>query len=251
LSGLNVRLAGLTLTSLGFPLYTSTVTSAVGRELGRIWKEPCPPPSVVVTNAYFCAPLSGQPCTFTAFGYVKGCLGKNYTIVLTYLNSSNQFVGNCFTAVSNGNTNWSCSFTTSAPCNGAPYQVLASVVDNPGLIYPNEPGQSENREGNPVTQFLLPQDSVSGPCKERANDPKKAASFSANFVQAFVSCGNPGGNPPNAFTEGGIPSCQPPETYDEQAGSLHWEIEIAPKATSRIDYTFTVECPVGRDVHWE
>ena len=43
----------------------------------------------------------------------------------------------------------------------------------------------------------------------------------------------------------------PKPQLDEQAGSLHWEIEIAPKATSRIDYTFTVECPVGRDVHWE
>ena len=43
----------------------------------------------------------------------------------------------------------------------------------------------------------------------------------------------------------------PGPKLDEQAGKLHWEIEIAPKATSRIGYTFTVECPVGRDVHWE
>jgi uncharacterized protein (TIGR02231 family) len=43
----------------------------------------------------------------------------------------------------------------------------------------------------------------------------------------------------------------PKPALDEQTGNLHWEIEIGSKATSKITYTFTVECPVGRDVHWE
>lgn len=43
----------------------------------------------------------------------------------------------------------------------------------------------------------------------------------------------------------------PKAQLDEQTGRLHWDIEIAPRGTSRIVYSFTVECPVGRDVHWE
>ena len=38
------------------------------------------------------------------------------------------------------------------------------------------------------------------------------------MAAAYVSCGNPGGNAPNA-TIGGIPSCAPPETMNQQAGS--------------------------------
>src|SRR5882724_5419388 len=50
--------------------------------------------------------------------------------------------------------------------------------------------------------------------------PKKAASFKSNFVQAFVSCGNAGGNSPNTFAGGGAaPACRPPETFNQQAGS--------------------------------
>jgi len=49
--------------------------------------------------------------------------------------------------------------------------------------------------------------------------PKKAGGLKSNFVQAFVSCGNPGGNSPNTTTEGGVPTCKPPETFNEQAGS--------------------------------
>lgn len=49
--------------------------------------------------------------------------------------------------------------------------------------------------------------------------PKKAKKFQGSFVQAFVSCGNPGGNSPNTTTEGGVPTCQPPETFNEQAGN--------------------------------
>ena len=49
--------------------------------------------------------------------------------------------------------------------------------------------------------------------------PKKAGKFQSNFVQAFVSCGNVGGNSPNTTTEGNVPTCKPPETYNEQDGS--------------------------------
>ena len=50
--------------------------------------------------------------------------------------------------------------------------------------------------------------------------PKKAGKFQSNFVQAFVSCGNVGGNSPNTFAGGGAaPACKPPETFNEQAGS--------------------------------
>ena len=55
--------------------------------------------------------------------------------------------------------------------------------------------------------------------------PKKAKKFQGEFVQAFVSCGNAGGNSPNTTTEGNVPTCKPPETYNEQAGSppTGWE----------------------------
>lgn len=49
--------------------------------------------------------------------------------------------------------------------------------------------------------------------------PKKAGKFQGNFVQAFVSCGNAGGNSPNTTTEGGVPTCKPPETFSEQSGN--------------------------------
>jgi hypothetical protein len=49
--------------------------------------------------------------------------------------------------------------------------------------------------------------------------PKKAVKLQSNLVQAFVSCGNVGGNSPNTNTEGGVPTCQPPETFNEQQGS--------------------------------
>jgi hypothetical protein len=47
--------------------------------------------------------------------------------------------------------------------------------------------------------------------------PKKAGALKSSLTQAFVSCGNPGGNTPNATTESGVPSCAPSETYHEQA----------------------------------
>ena len=50
--------------------------------------------------------------------------------------------------------------------------------------------------------------------------PAKAGKLTSNLVQAFVSCGNPGGNTPNATTEGGtVPTCFPAETYNEKDGS--------------------------------
>ena len=50
--------------------------------------------------------------------------------------------------------------------------------------------------------------------------PAKAKQMKASLVQAFVSCGNLGGNPINATTEtGSTPSCFPAETYNEQGGS--------------------------------
>jgi hypothetical protein len=49
--------------------------------------------------------------------------------------------------------------------------------------------------------------------------PKRAKLILGQFVQAYVSCGNTGGNTPNTTTEGGVPACTPPETYNEQNGS--------------------------------
>jgi hypothetical protein len=40
-----------------------------------------------------------------------------------------------------------------------------------------------------------------------------------SLVQAYVGCGNPGGNPPNTINQGGVPACAPPETFNVQAGS--------------------------------
>src|ERR1051326_2933456 len=49
--------------------------------------------------------------------------------------------------------------------------------------------------------------------------PKKAKKFQSAFVQAFVSCGNVGGNSPNTAAGGGAaPACKPPETFNDQAG---------------------------------
>jgi hypothetical protein len=49
--------------------------------------------------------------------------------------------------------------------------------------------------------------------------PKKAQKFQGDLVAAFVSCGNAGGNTPNTATGGGVPACDPPETYNERAGN--------------------------------
>lgn len=49
--------------------------------------------------------------------------------------------------------------------------------------------------------------------------PRKAKDFQCSLVQAFVSCGNPGGNTPNTTTASGVPGCTPPETFNQGAGS--------------------------------
>ncbi len=56
--------------------------------------------------------------------------------------------------------------------------------------------------------------------------PKKAKETRSSLVQAYVSCGNAGGNPINDTTESGVPSCSPPETFADQNGApanaWHW-----------------------------
>jgi hypothetical protein len=53
--------------------------------------------------------------------------------------------------------------------------------------------------------------------------PRSAKKFKFDLVQAFVSCGNVGGNVlsnlPNDTTGSGIPSCNPPQTFNETVGS--------------------------------
>ena len=59
--------------------------------------------------------------------------------------------------------------------------------------------------------------------------PKKAKETRSSLVQAFVSCGNVGGNPPNDTTESNTQSCSPPETFAERNGNnpqaWHWDFE--------------------------
>jgi cysteine-rich repeat protein len=61
-----------------------------------------------------------------------------------------------------------------------------------------------------------------GPVRPPGNDtfehPKSAKKYQTNLTQAFVSCGNPGGNSPSRTTEGGVPACIA-QTFNEQAGS--------------------------------
>lgn len=38
-------------------------------------------------------------------------------------------------------------------------------------------------------------------------------------MQAFVSCGNPGGNSVNTTVGGSVPACRPPESFCEQSGN--------------------------------
>ena len=45
--------------------------------------------------------------------------------------------------------------------------------------------------------------------------PKKARKFTGELVQAFVPCGGIGGTTPNTATGGGVPACQPPETFNQ------------------------------------
>lgn len=97
--------------------------------------ELCPPPSVVVSQAQYCSPLSGSPCTFTACGHVVGCVENNYSVVLTYVDKDGLFVVNAIVSVTNGDPNWcsSVQLPGGGPCTGYPYDIVASIIDTPGL----------------------------------------------------------------------------------------------------------------------
>jgi hypothetical protein len=57
------------------------------------------------------------------------------------------------------------------------------------------------------------------------------------LVQAFVSCNNPGGNSPNATTEGGsVPTCYPAETFHQQALSPPLGWTWGPKSKGDISF---------------
>ena len=59
------------------------------------------------------------------------------------------------------------------------------------------------------------------------------AYLTTSLVRAFVSCNNPGGNPPNATTIGGtIPSCFPAESFDDNAGSPTGGWEFRPSSSA-------------------
>ncbi len=65
--------------------------------------------------------------------------------------------------------------------------------------------------------------------------PHKAAGFQSNFVQAFVSCGNPGGHSPNTLAGGGkAPACRPPETFNDEAGPPPFGWLWGPKSSAQI-----------------
>jgi len=70
--------------------------------------------------------------------------------------------------------------------------------------------------------------------------PRKAKQFKCDLVQAFVSCGNPGGNTPNTTTAGAVPACAPPETFNQAAGTPNngwqwWE----QRSTGKIQFSET------------
>jgi hypothetical protein len=64
-----------------------------------------------------------------------------------------------------------------------------------------------------------------------------AKKFQADFGQAFVTCGDPGGNTPNATTEGGWPACQPPQTFNQQAGDPANGWRLGPKGKGSLQIT--------------
>jgi hypothetical protein len=67
--------------------------------------------------------------------------------------------------------------------------------------------------------------------------PRSAKALLTTLTQAFVSCGNIGGNSPNTTTEGGVPACAPPQTFAEQAGSPSgtwtWD-DLTPKVYGKL-----------------
>ncbi len=67
--------------------------------------------------------------------------------------------------------------------------------------------------------------------------PSQAKKFQGSFVQAFVSCGNVGGNSANTFAGGGAaPACKPPETFNEQAGSPPFGWLWGPKSKVQVQF---------------
>ncbi len=61
---------------------------------------------------------------------------------------------------------------------------------------------------------------ASVPCPVTYAHPSKAKQTKASFVQAFISCNNPGGNTANATTEtGSTPTCFPAETGAQKTNS--------------------------------
>lgn len=75
------------------------------------------------------------------------------------------------------------------------------------------------------------------PCAVTYAHPSAAKQIKAALVQAFVSCGNPGGHVPNATTESGtVPTCYPATTYHENSGSPALGWTWGPK--SKGDITF-------------
>jgi hypothetical protein len=74
--------------------------------------------------------------------------------------------------------------------------------------------------------------------------PKNAKKTQSNFVQAFVSCNNPGGNTANSTAGGGVPACKPPETFCGAAGNCpgsgwEWDEE---KASGQVSFKVKKLC---------
>jgi hypothetical protein len=79
--------------------------------------------------------------------------------------------------------------------------------------------------------------SAATPCPVTYQHPAKGAKLTSNLVQAFVSCGNPGGNTPNATTETGtVPTCYPAQTFNEKAGSPNAGWLWGPKSSGSIAF---------------
>jgi len=79
--------------------------------------------------------------------------------------------------------------------------------------------------------------SAATPCVVAYQHPAKAGKLTSNLVQAFVSCGNSGGNTPNATTETGtVPTCFPAQTFNEAAGSPNAGWLWGPKSQGSIAF---------------
>jgi hypothetical protein len=119
--------------------------------------------------------------------------------------------GNTLGTIDDGNC---CSATCQFEANGEPCTAddnfcTADFCDGTGMCtHPDFPNCNLTRPCGP----LRPPGNVA------FEHPRRSKSYQAEFVQAFVSCGNPGDNAPSTTTEGNIPSCSV-ETPNEEAGS--------------------------------